>query len=179
MSKLDYETLGRDQLIGELRWRDKILADAKREREGLVSQMERCEVLLNEAGVQDDHHGEERPLTLDERVECLVAKIDEMQSELDDQGNAYISAVQGRKAFREAYRKEREAVRAVRSVLEELDAHLDDHVYGLRSASPARGMRDADMDLPADFEHDVIITEAMWGKIRNLIKDRPDVAEAA
>jgi chromosome segregation ATPase len=179
VSKLDYETLGRDQLLGELRWRDKILADAKREREGLVSQMERCEVLLNEAGVQDDHHGEERPLTLDERVECLIAKIDEMQSELDDQGNAYISAVQGRKTFREAFRKERAAGRDMRSVLEELDAHIDEQVYGLRSASPARGMRDADINVPRDFEHDVIITEAMWDKIRNLIKSQTDVAEAA
>lgn len=151
-TKLQYETLSWDQLLGELRWRDKIIADAKRERSSLVSQMERCEVLLNDAGIQDEHHGEERPLTLDERVECLADKIDEMQSEIDDQGSAYISAVQGRKTFREAFRKQRETNRLMRGALEELDAHLDDKVYGLSSASPAKGIRDADLDVPADFE---------------------------
>jgi chromosome segregation ATPase len=159
------------QLRSAIAWKDKIIADAKRERVGLIAQMEHCEVLLNDAGVQDDHHGEERPLTLDERVECLIDKIDEMQSELDDQGNAYISAVQGRKTFREAFRKQREASRLMADVLEALDAHLDDQVYGLRSSSPAKGIREADLDVPADFEHDVLITEAMWDKIRKAISD--------
>lgn len=61
----------------------------------------------------------------------------------------------------------------VTDILEEIDAVLDQQVYGLnRSSSDAYGKRDADIDLPAEYEHDVVITEALWDKIRKAISER-------
>lgn len=55
-------------------------------------------------------------------------------------------------------------------VLEEIDAELDRQVY-LSSGrdQQAFGAREDGLDLPADYEHHVIITEAMWDKIREVI----------
>lgn len=57
----------------------------------------------------------------------------------------------------------------LRDALTEIDAELDKQVYGLRSESPARGMRDADLDVPDEFQHDVSITERLWDRIRDAL----------
>jgi hypothetical protein len=55
----------------------------------------------------------------------------------------------------------------MRDVLEELDAELDRQLY---DDEYVKGCRDSDLDIPADCEHHVVITEAMWDKIRDAIK---------
>lgn len=58
----------------------------------------------------------------------------------------------------------------MKDVLEEIDAEIDRQVYLSRGRDEhAFGMREADMDLPPDYEHHVIITEALWLKIRKAI----------
>jgi hypothetical protein len=62
-----------------------------------------------------------------------------------------------------------------RALLEEIDAVLDAQVYGLppRSDPTPYAMRDAGQDLPPDYQHDVIITEALWDKIRAALAAAP------
>jgi hypothetical protein len=59
-------------------------------------------------------------------------------------------------------------VTLLKEALEEIDAELDKQVYGLppRSDPIPYALRDADQDIPPDYQHDVIITEALWDKIR-------------
>lgn len=56
-------------------------------------------------------------------------------------------------------------------VLELVDGALDNQVYGLKrsSSSDAYGRREAGLDLAPEYEHDVIITEALWDHIRKAL----------
>jgi hypothetical protein len=70
---------------------------------------------------------------------------------------------------RERRRLKQENV-CLRDLLEEVDAELDRQVYSSDAVcSTARAMRNNDMDLPPDFEHCVIVTEALWDRIRKAI----------
>jgi hypothetical protein len=57
------------------------------------------------------------------------------------------------------------------AVLEEIDAAFDKQIYCLppRPDPTPFAMREADQDIPPDYEHSVIVTEALWDKIRAAI----------
>jgi len=71
--------------------------------------------------------------------------------------------------LRAAYRRMGEQ----RDLLEEIDAELDRQSYSdAVTCADARSMRLHSMDLPRDYEHHVVITEALWDKIRSAIRKR-------
>jgi len=108
-------------------WQAKIIGDAAAERQRLIDQMEMCETFLDDAGMPHDHHAEERPLSLDERVEALVIEYSDLVESGDAavSANVYRSAVNGRKEFRAAFRKERARANTLRAAFEQLlDAHI-------------------------------------------------------
>lgn len=67
-----------------------------------------------------------------------------------------------------------------REALEAIDAELDVQVYlGSGRDNHAFAKREADQDLPADYEHHVIIREELWDKIRKALAPSKYKGEAA
>jgi chromosome segregation ATPase len=155
-------------LIQHLR---KVLSDARAERARLVDQMARCDAMLDEVGMPHDHHAEDRPLTLDERVECLVAEMNDLQDGDDTAWwSRYTAAVNGRREFRKAYREARDDVARLRAENEALKEALCDLSIFYGDDTEAREVLRSDFTGPEPLlMDDDALRESVWNNAREAL----------